>query len=96
MVVFSIKNGNQDGFLYEGSVQDTNDELISKLVSGLVSPWCAVLSPRHVVCSHILFYFSPNSLAPPLLRGVRWKSGTCGSGLACSRRLFVSWRSSAR
>jgi len=35
MVVFSIKNGNADGFLYEASVQDTNDDLIA----GLVNVW---------------------------------------------------------
>ena len=32
MVAISIKNGNQDGFLYEASVQDTNDDLIRGLV----------------------------------------------------------------
>ena len=32
MVVIFIKNGNQDGFLYEASVQDTNDDLIRGLV----------------------------------------------------------------
>lgn len=32
MVVFSIKNGQNDGFLFEASVQDTNDELIANLV----------------------------------------------------------------
>ena len=32
MVVFSIKNGSTDGFLFEASVFDTNEELITKLV----------------------------------------------------------------
>jgi hypothetical protein len=35
MVVFHIKNGQQDGFLYEASVQDSNDDLIA----GLVRVW---------------------------------------------------------
>lgn len=32
MVVFHIKNGQQDGFLFEASVQDSNDSLIRSLV----------------------------------------------------------------
>mmetsp|Transcript_25712 Transcript_25712/g.43842 ORF Transcript_25712/g.43842 Transcript_25712/m.43842 type:complete len:220 (-) Transcript_25712:12-671(-) len=35
MVVFHIKNGQADGFLYEASVQDTNEDLIA----GLVGVW---------------------------------------------------------
>jgi len=35
MVVFHIKNGTADGFLYECSVQDTNEDL----VAGLVAVW---------------------------------------------------------
>lgn len=35
MVVFHLKNGQADGFLYEASVQNTNDELIE----GLVAVW---------------------------------------------------------
>lgn len=35
MVVFQVKHGIQDGFLYEASVQDTNDSLIV----GLVEVW---------------------------------------------------------
>jgi hypothetical protein len=35
MVVFHIKNGQADGFLYEASVQDMNEDLISGLVSGV-------------------------------------------------------------
>lgn len=35
MVVFHIKSGNADGFLYECSVQDANDDLIA----GLVAVW---------------------------------------------------------
>jgi len=31
MVVFHIKNGQQDGFLFEASVQDSNDQLIRNL-----------------------------------------------------------------
>jgi len=33
MVVISIKSGGQDGFLYEASVQDMNEDLIAGLVS---------------------------------------------------------------
>ena len=33
MVVFQIKVGQQDGFLYEASVNDSNDSLIDGLVS---------------------------------------------------------------
>jgi len=32
MVVFHIKNGQQDGFLFEASVNDSNDDLIRSLV----------------------------------------------------------------
>lgn len=35
MVVFSIKSGGQDGFLYEASVQDQNEDVIA----GLVQVW---------------------------------------------------------
>lgn len=32
MVVFSIKSGGEDGFLYEASVQDMNEDVITGLV----------------------------------------------------------------
>jgi hypothetical protein len=35
MVVFHIKSGQQDGFLYEASVNDSNEDLIC----GLVQVW---------------------------------------------------------
>lgn len=38
MVVFSIKSGGQDGFLYEASVQDLNEDVIA----GLVSCFCTI------------------------------------------------------
>lgn len=38
MVVFHIKHGSQEGFLYEASVQDANEVLIAGLVSHLKIP----------------------------------------------------------
>jgi hypothetical protein len=37
MVVIHIKNGQADGYLFEASVQDTNDALISGLVRASAS-----------------------------------------------------------
>ena len=36
MVVIHIKNGQADGFLFEASVQDTNDSLIAGLVRSAI------------------------------------------------------------